>query len=114
MQREIIPLLFARFRGALCFVLLIGLVPGLIGAEEGTKVILSYFENISKGFTIVTPDGEVTPESIGAGGEIAASSTINTSEGDSVELQLLPSKSIIRITENTSFEIKQLQGVNSA
>ena len=48
MQREIIPLLFARFWGTFCFVLLIGLVPGLIGAEEVTKVILSYFENISK------------------------------------------------------------------
>ena len=88
------------------------LLPGLAVAQSAA--VLAFFENNSGSMLVNTPSGDIAPEDIGIGGEVPVGSTIITEDGDFAEIELTPSQSIIRIAENTNFQIEGLQGTNGA
>ena len=88
--------------------------PVALSTQQNPVAVLIYFENYSTNFDIVTPLGTKSPESIGIGGTIPVGSTLVTGEGDFAEVELFPSGSVIKVSENTNFEISELQGVSGA
>ena len=92
--------------------MLLLLLPAFAAGQSAA--VLAFFENNSGAMLVNTPGGDAAPEDIGFGGDIAVGSTIITEDGDFAEIELLPSRSIIRIAENTNFKIEGLQGTNGA
>ena len=84
------------------------------GLSSQQVVIISAVNNNSSVVSIRTPEEAISVEGVLLGRSISPGSLILTGEGDSIELQILPSRSIIVISENTEFEISTLQGVNGA
>ena len=109
-------------RCALIGVLLLLLTPRLIpqearesedtGAAEGSQALLAFYQDTSGELRIVSPDGsrDLHVEELELGEPLPVGWTLVTGDGDSAELQLLPSGTMIRIAENTNFRVSSLGG----
>ena len=91
----------------LLLVVLILAFPVLVAAEDAATVV--YAEG--DGFTIIRRSGDAErrtyadPDFIGVG--LADGDTILTDDGTFLELRMYPNNSVVRVSENTSFEISQ-------
>ncbi len=65
-------------------------------------------------FTNETGTEELYSYEVVLGSELPIGWTVLTGNGDSVELQLQPNGSIIRIAENTNFKVMSLQGIDDS
>ena len=93
----------------LSWLFLLSTFPAVLFSQQGPAAVLIYFENYSGNFDIVTPLGAKSPEAIGIGGTIPVGSTLVTGEGDFAEVELFPSGSVIKVSENTNFEITEIK-----
>lgn len=76
-------------------------------ANGKPNVILEYYEDISGTLQIILPnDNSIDSSQISVGLDVPIGATLRTGEGDSAELRLHPSGSIIKIAENTSFKVE--------
>ncbi len=97
-----------RKRIYILFILLLG-AAAILFAQQPTAIV-EYFENNS-GDLIVSLDGEeYSADEFDFGEELLIGSILITGEGDYAEIRLEPNGSIIRVSENTNFQINGLQG----
>lgn len=76
---------------------------------------LEYFEDASGEFKVVTAGGIEFPSAeLEFGWPIPVGGTLVTFDNDYAEIRLAPSGTIIRISENTNFQIETLQGTAGA
>jgi hypothetical protein len=76
---------------------------------------LEYFEDASGEFKVVTADGIEFPSAeLDFGWPIPVGGTLVTFDNDYAEIRLAPSGTIVRISENTNFQIEALQGTAGA
>ncbi len=79
------------------------------------RMVLEYFENNSGGLYVRAADGSETEASaLTFGDELSVGSTLITLQGDYAELRLDPNGTIVRVSENTNFTVKSVQGLNGA
>ncbi len=86
-----------------------------LSAAGAPKMVLAYFENNSGGLYVRAADGsETEAASLSFGDELGVGSTLITLQGDYAELQLVPNGTIVRVSENTNFTVKSVQGRDGA
>jgi hypothetical protein len=80
------------------------------------EVAIAFFEDISGDFKIVseTGDEELYGDELSFGDPLPLGWTLVTGNGDSAELSMDPSGTIIKVAENTNFKVDTLQGVDDA
>ena len=84
-------------------------------AAPAPKMVIEYFENNSGGLYVRAADGKETEAgSLAFGDELAVGSTLITLQSDYAELRLVPNGTIVRVSANTNFTVKSLQGKDGA
>jgi hypothetical protein len=80
------------------------------------KVVLAFFENTSGDLRIVSEDGseEKFGDELNFGDTIPVRWTLLTGNDDSAELLVEPNRTIIKVAENTNFQIEDLQSLDGA
>ena len=105
MRKLIVFVVFLLFAGAM-----------LSAQEQEAGAYIQYYENFSGEMRYVTAEQEEWYADVDfiIGDEIPAGATLITGSGDIAELELAPTQSIIKVSQETNFTVTSVQGAGGA